>query len=65
MLEEFENCKKIEFSPSTKCLLNYSDDIKQNIMSIIHLNEQNEINRVECQNSEINSNSLSDGKSIL
>ena len=65
MLEEFENCKKIEFSPSTKCLLNYSDDIKQNIMSIIHLNEQNEINRVECQNSEINSKFLSDGKSIL
>ena len=66
MLEEFENCKKIEFSPSTKCLLNYSDDIKQNFMTIIHLDEQNIItNRVECQNSEVNSKFLSDGKSII
>ena len=66
MIEEFENCKKIEFSPSTKCLLNYSDDIKQNIMTIIHLDEQNTVNdRVECQNSEVNSKFLADGKSIL
>ena len=66
MIEEFENCKKIEFSPSTKCLLNYSDDIKQNFMTIIHLDEQNIItNRVECQNSEVNSKFLSDGKSII
>ena len=66
MVEEFENCKKIEFSPSTKCLLNYSDDIKQNFMTIIHLDEQNIIiSRVECQNSEVNSKFLSDGKSII
>ena len=65
MVEEFENCKKIEFSPATKCLLNYSDDVKQNIMTIIHLDEHNAINRIECQNSEVNSKFLSDGKSIL
>jgi hypothetical protein len=65
MLEEFENCKKIEFSPATKCLLIYSDDVKQNIMTIIHLDEDNGINRIECQNSEVNSKFLSDGESIL
>ena len=65
MVGEFENCKTIQFSPVTKCLINYSDDVKQNIMTINHLDEDNNINRVECHKSQINSRFLSDGKNIF
>lgn len=65
MLGEFENCKHIEFNPVNKGLLNFSDDIKQNGMSIIEIDEQNNINHIECEKSELNSKFLSDGKNII
>ena len=65
MISEFENCRKIEFCSVKKCLLEYSDDLKQNTMSIVHLDEHNDFNRIECRISEINSKFLSDGKCIV
>ena len=65
MLGEFENCKNIEFCAVNKSLLNFSDDIKQNVLTIVHLNEHNQINTIECERSEINSKFLSDGKNII
>ena len=65
MLGEFENCKNIEFCEVDKSLLNYSDDIKQNVLTIVHLDEQNQFNTIECERSEVNSKFLSDGKNII
>ena len=65
MLGEFENCKNIEFSEVSKTLLNYSDDVKQNVLTIIHIDEHNNFNTIECERSEIKSKFLSDGKNII
>ena len=65
MLGEFENCKNIQFSEVSKSLLNFSDDIKQNGLTIVHLDEQNQFNTIECERSEINSKFLSDGKNLI
>ena len=65
MLGEFENCKNIEFSEVEKCVLNYSDDIKQNILTINHIDDQNNFNTIECERSEVNAKFLSDGKNIV
>ena len=65
MLGEFENCKNIEFNEVEKCVLNYSDDIKQNILTINHIDDQNNFNTIECERSEVNAKFLSDGKNIV
>ena len=65
MVGEYENCKNIQFNQVDKSILNYSDDIKQNGMSIIHFDEHNDIKTIECDKSEINSKFLGDGKNII
>ena len=65
MIGEFENCKNIEFNEVSKCVLNYSDDIKQNILTINHIDDQNNFETIECETSEVNAKFLSDGKSIV
>jgi len=62
MINEYNNCRNIEFGKEDKYLLTDSDNINKGCLTISHINDTN--NPTECNISGIHSKFLSDNKSI-
>lgn len=64
MINEYNNCRNIEFGKNDKYLLTDSDNINKGFLTISNINDPNNINEIECEISGINSKFLSDNKTI-
>jgi len=64
MINEYNNCRKIEFGKAEKYLLTDSDNINKGCLTISHIDEHNNMNEINCDFSGINSKFLEDNKNI-
>ena len=64
MINEYNNCRNIEFGKDDKYLLTDSDNINKGFLTISNIKDPNNINEIDCEISGIHSKFLSDNKTI-
>ena len=64
MINEYNNCRNIEFGKEDKYLLTDCDNINKGFLTISHINDIHNIKEIECNISGVNSKFLSDNKTI-
>ena len=64
MINEYNNCRNIEFGKNDKHLLTDSDNINKGFLTISIIDDPNNITEIECQIPGVNSKFLSDNKTI-
>ena len=64
MINEYNNCRNIQFGKEDKYLLTDSDNVNKGFLTISLINDPNNITEIECDISGITSYFLSDNKTI-
>ena len=64
MINEYNNCRNIEFGKEDKYLLIDCDNINKELLTISHIEDPNDIKLIECDISGVNSKFLEDNKTI-
>ena len=64
MINEYNNCRNIQFGKEDKYLLTDSDNINKGMLTISKIEDPNNITETECENSGVTSKFLGDNKYI-
>ena len=64
LINEYNNCRNIEFGKEDKYLLSDSDNINKGCLTISNISDPNNLTEIECDISGVNSKFLQDNKTI-